>query len=53
MTVDPVDVTERSEGTPGQRPGIRFVEAGADRVVAISGSLHGRMVGRTTRRAIP
>ena len=51
MTVDPAAVTERFKGTLGELLGIRFVEAGPDRVVAeltyrgelttIGGSLHG------------
>ena len=51
MTVDPAAVTERFKGTLGDLLGIRFVEAGPDRVVAeltyrvelttIGGSLHG------------
>ena len=51
MTIDPVAVTERFKGTLGELLGIRFVEAGPDRVVAeltyrgelttIGGSLHG------------
>jgi uncharacterized protein (TIGR00369 family) len=51
MTVDPAAVTERFKGTLGELLGIRFVEAGPDRVVAeltyrgelttVGGSLHG------------
>jgi uncharacterized protein (TIGR00369 family) len=51
MTVDPAALTERFKGTLGELLGIRFVEAGPDRVVAeltyrgelttIGGSLHG------------
>jgi len=51
MTVDPAAMTERFKGTLGELLGIRFVEAGPDRVVAeltyrgelttIGGSLHG------------
>ena len=51
MTIDPAAVTERFKGTLGELLGIRFVEAGLDRVVAeltyrpelttVGGSLHG------------
>jgi len=51
MSLDPVAVTERFKGTLGDLLGIRFVEAGPERVVAeltyredlttIGGSLHG------------
>jgi 1,4-dihydroxy-2-naphthoyl-CoA hydrolase len=51
MTIDPAAVTERFKGTLGELLGIRFVEAGPDRVVAeltyrpelttVGGSLHG------------
>jgi 1,4-dihydroxy-2-naphthoyl-CoA hydrolase len=51
MTVDPAAVTERFKGTLSELLGIRFVEAGPDRVVAeltyrgdlttVGGSLHG------------
>jgi 1,4-dihydroxy-2-naphthoyl-CoA hydrolase len=51
MTLDPATITERFKGTLGELLGIRFVEAGPERVVAeltyreelttIGGSLHG------------
>jgi uncharacterized protein (TIGR00369 family) len=51
MSLDPVAVTERFKGTLGELLGIRFVEAGPERVVAelayrpdlttVGGSLHG------------
>jgi uncharacterized protein (TIGR00369 family) len=51
MTLDPAAVTERFKGTLGELLGIRFVEAGPERVVAeltyreelttVGGSLHG------------
>jgi 1,4-dihydroxy-2-naphthoyl-CoA hydrolase len=51
MTIDPAAVTARFKGTLGELLGIRFVEAGPDRVVAeltyrpelttVGGSLHG------------
>jgi 1,4-dihydroxy-2-naphthoyl-CoA hydrolase len=51
MTVDPAAFTERFKGTLGELLGIRFVEAGPDRVVAeltyrgelttVGGGLHG------------
>jgi uncharacterized protein (TIGR00369 family) len=51
MSIDPAAVTERFKGTLGELLGIRFVEAGPDRVVAeltyrpelttVGGSLHG------------
>jgi uncharacterized protein (TIGR00369 family) len=51
MTLDPATITERFKGTLGELLGIRFVEAGPERVVAeltyreelttIGGRLHG------------
>lgn len=51
MTVDPAAITERLKGTLSDVLGVRFVEAGPDRVVAeltyrgdlttVGGSLHG------------
>jgi uncharacterized protein (TIGR00369 family) len=51
MSLDPAEITERFKGTLGELLGIRFVEAGPERVVAeltyrpdlttVGGALHG------------